>query len=49
MIAGVLVAAALITWIGFSVHSKYEENKAANPVYHDIDVSAMTDYLYELD
>ena len=49
VIAGVLVAAALITWIGFSVHSKYEENKAANPVYHDIDVSAMTDYLYELD
>lgn len=49
VIAGVLVAAALITWIGFSVHSKYEANKAANPVYHDIDVSAMTDYLYELE
>lgn len=48
IITGVLVV-GLGVWIGFSLHTKYEEKKAQdlaeNPVYHDIDLSGITDYL----
>lgn len=46
--ASVIVIAVLGTWVGFSVHTKYQEYKAANPTYYDIDLSALSDYISSL-
>lgn len=43
-----VVCAALITWIGFSVHKKQEAKKAENPDTYTIDTTAINDYMYSL-
>lgn len=45
---GILVTAVLVVWIGISIHTRYEENKAANPTYYSIDASDLTEYLASL-
>ncbi len=45
-----VIAIAIVGWIGFSIYTKVQENEAANFTYeyHDIDNSAIQDYLATL-
>lgn len=47
--AGVLVAAVLVGWIGFSVYKNYEKKQAENPTQIALDSSALTDYLSNIE
>jgi hypothetical protein len=49
IVAGVAVVAVLGGWIGFSAYTNYEAEKAANPTYYDLNLSALTDYFNSID
>lgn len=48
-VVGVLVCVALVAWIGYSVYDKVEEKKASVVTETSVDVSALENYLSELD
>lgn len=48
-VVGVLVCVALVAWIGYSVYDKVEEKKASVVAETSVDVSALENYLSELD
>lgn len=48
-VVGVLVCVALVVWIGYSVYDKVEEKKASVVTETSVDVSALENYLSELD
>lgn len=48
-VVGVLVCVALVAWIGYSVYDKVEEKKASVITETSVDVSALENYLSELD
>ena len=48
-VVGVLVCVALVAWIGYSVYDKVEEKKGSVVAETSVDVSALENYLSELD
>lgn len=48
-VVGVLVCVALVAWIGYSVYDKVEEKKGSVVTETSVDVSALENYLSELD
>ncbi len=43
--ASLALLVVLGVWVGFSVNTKYQEKKAANPTYYEIDASALSEYM----
>ena len=45
-----IIAVGIVAWIGFSVYTKVEDSKEANPTsrYYEIDSSALQEYLGSL-
>ncbi len=45
-----LIGIAIVIWVGFSIYSKIQSNAEANATYeyHELDSSALQDYLAEL-
>lgn len=46
---GILVAAVLLGWVGYSAYNNYEQKKAENPTYYAIDIGALTGYLSQVE
>ncbi len=46
-IAGTVIAAAIVGWIGFSVYTRVQENKPVS--YTEVNMDAVNDYMGTLD